>query len=565
MMMNKAFQNILKCEFKCFLYLNKEIGSKRKIEIVKQKYIKRQKTKFYEKLKSNKYKIHDLENNFSFNINCLSENDYLIDVNLKNNQNNIRIDCIEITKKASNNLITCIPILIVERNKVKKEDKLLLSYQCNELNKTQYISSKIGKIIYGEKLRSVRINSDNFEKECKKILHNIKRIVNKKVTPIIKFNEHCPFCEYQKYCLEKAQKNDSLCLLKNLSIKEIKTLNSKGIFTVNQLSYTFRLRRRKVRQRKETKKFYPALKALAIRENKIYVYGIPNIPIKKINIYFDVEGDPNRNLHYLFGLVIDNGKKIIKKSFWMNNENNYEVITIKLINEISKYRSFSLFHYGSYEKKFLIQLTKNIEPAYVNKIKKILNNSYNILSEIYANVYFPTYDNSLKEIAKCLNFEWTHKNLNGIKSIYIRKEWEHNQDKISKTKLLDYNLDDCIALKILTEFLSNLENNKIVKSKMFGNIDITNNFDNIIADTYRRNSIFKRERFYIKDFEQINKCAYFNYQKQSIRTKTDKKSKQLIQKKDRYKVTIQRKKSLILLLNKKTRQLSIKQTAQCMT
>jgi hypothetical protein len=49
---------------------------------------------------------------------------------------------------------------------------------------------------------------------------------------------------------------------------------SKGIFTVTQLSYTFRPRRTPKRAKSPGRLRYPALQALAIRENTVYIHGI---------------------------------------------------------------------------------------------------------------------------------------------------------------------------------------------------------------------------------------------------------------------------------------------------
>ena len=75
---------------------------------------------------------------------------------------------------------------------------------------------------------------------------------------------------------EKAIEKDDLSLLGGLSVKEREKLRSKGIFSVTQLSYMFRPRRRPKRLRHKAEKYRHALKALAIREKKIHLVGIPN-------------------------------------------------------------------------------------------------------------------------------------------------------------------------------------------------------------------------------------------------------------------------------------------------
>ena len=68
-----------------------------------------------------------------------------------------------------------------------------------------------------------------------------------------------------------------------------------GIFTVTQLSCTFRPRRRPKWQRDKREKYHHALKALAIREQKIHIVGSPELKLAGTPVYLDVEGLPDRD------------------------------------------------------------------------------------------------------------------------------------------------------------------------------------------------------------------------------------------------------------------------------
>jgi hypothetical protein len=81
----------------------------------------------------------------------------------------------------------------------------------------------------------------------------------------------------------------------------------------------------------------------------------------------------------------------------------------------------------------------------------------NILSFLALNVYPPTYTNELKDIAQFLGFSWSDKNASGILSIVWRKRWELSQDILYKRKLIQYNLEDCHALRLTKEWLSRIE------------------------------------------------------------------------------------------------------------
>src|SRR5262245_4325934 len=96
---------------------------------------------------------------------------------------------------------------------------------------------------------------------------------------------------------------DDLSLLGGMAEKEIKKYAKRGVFTVTQLSFTFRARRgRPPGQQKQVHQH--ALQALAIREKKVHVLDTPELPTSPIRIYFDIEGDPSRGFDYLLGLDV---------------------------------------------------------------------------------------------------------------------------------------------------------------------------------------------------------------------------------------------------------------------
>jgi predicted RecB family nuclease len=107
-------------------------------------------------------------------------------------------------------------------------------------------------------------------------------------------NSHCQTCEFRKRCHAEATAKDDLSLLRGMGEKEVRKYAKRGIFTVTQLSCTFRppRRARKPEQRKLTHSH--ALQALAIRERKVHVLGTPELPTTHTRVYLDIEGDPER-------------------------------------------------------------------------------------------------------------------------------------------------------------------------------------------------------------------------------------------------------------------------------
>ena len=84
-------------------------------------------------------------------------------------------------------------------------------------------------------------------KRGERILNALEEMLGAEHPPMLNLNRHCQVCEYQKRCHAQAIGEDNLSLLRGISEAEIGRLRRRGIFTVNQLSYTFRPRRIKKR------------------------------------------------------------------------------------------------------------------------------------------------------------------------------------------------------------------------------------------------------------------------------------------------------------------------------
>ena len=79
----------------------------------------------------------------------------------------------------------------------------------------------------------------------------------------------------------------------------------------------------------------------------------------------------------------------------------------------------------------------------------------NLLSFIYAQVYFPTYSNGLKEITGYLGFQWSGSPLSGIEILSGETDGRSPETCVKQT-LLDYNRQDCEALETLVKKLVDL-------------------------------------------------------------------------------------------------------------
>jgi len=328
--------------------------------------------------------------------------------------------------------------------------------------------------------------------------------LNKK--PKLWLNSHCRICGYQQRCKSEAKEFDDLSLLNKITEREVKQYNRKGIFTVKQLSYTFRFKKRARRTKSHGRPHSFPLQALAIRENSVYAVSKPDIPDARVRVFVDMEGTSSGDFIYLIGMLIVEADRTSTRSFWANNRKEETGIFVEFANVTAVYENATIFHYGNYETRVFQRMIKLL-PA--NKsYAQLLNNAVNVLSLIYQTIYFPTYSNELKDVGEYLGCKWSGGDAaTGLNTIVWRAQWEHFQDAALKERLVHYNQEDCHALNALTSFLYCVPATTEGVKREEGAIQFVEQIKN--DDINRK---YGKSDYSVKDFGAITERAYFDYQ-----------------------------------------------------
>ncbi len=270
--------------------------------------------------------------------------------------------------------------------------------------------------------------------------------------PPVILNKHCPSCQFQTLCREKAEREDDLSLLDRVTPKVMQRYHKKGIFTVKQLSYTFKPRRSRKRPKKTTIPHKLELQALAIRTDKIYLQELPVLSRHSVELFLDIEGIPDQHRYYLFGLLVCENGGCSYYPFWIDNAQDEERIWCQFLEKINEYPEAPIYHYGAYERGAIEKLATR----YHTDCEYIKQRMVNVLALIYGKVYFPVRSNSLKDIGRFVGASWTSPDASGLQTLVWRHQWEETQHTEYKQLLMTYNQEDCLALSILTDELTRI-------------------------------------------------------------------------------------------------------------
>ena len=419
-----------------------------------------------------------------------------------------------------------VPIRFSFQNKLTNDERMMLAFDALVLSEVLGRPIGLGKIIYGGNQTTLKIKTSGMSIQVQNHIKKIITLLSSHSAPDISLIRHCTECEFRDPCRKIATEKDDLSLLSNMSEKERQKLQAKGIFTVTQLSYTFRPRRRAKKQTEKQEKFLHSLKALAIREKKIHVVGSPELKIQGMPVYLDVEGLPDRDFYYLIGMRISNGQSAIQHSLWANDIDDEKRIWNEFLGILASVENPVVIHYGSYETTFFTRmLTRHGAPPKYSSMPAVFERAINLVSVIFAKVYYPTYSNGLKDIARYLGFKWSDAEASGLNSIVWRHQWEETRSDDLEQKLFLYNAEDCAALERVADTVRALYELKT-------NSATVDEHDFINVDSLKREKIFHfgKNDFALPALEQINKAGYWDYQRSRIFLRTDKRVKAVVKK-----------------------------------
>jgi len=518
------------CPRKAFLLMSGEQGVEVEyVKILKQKGFL-QKSKYIKDIEPTASDIQiDKSNNLK------KYGDTLVNVNLKSEYFEVSCDVLTRASKVSSaKKAVYAPTIFVGTHNVRKEHKLELAFVGYMLGKIEGPTPEKGTIVSADG-KSHRLKLKPLLKSLQKIILPLQDWLSFPTSqpPQVILNKHCSVCEYQMQCRQIAIEKDELTLLSNLTEKERKQQNNKGIFTVTQLSYTFRARRKPKRLASKPEKISHALRALAIREHKIYIAGKPKLNIKGKLVFLDVESNPELDFYYLIGMRIMNEDSFVQYSFWANKKADEKDNWALFLRILAKIDNPQLICYGHYEKVFLKKMKERYSKTSTESllVDQLSTESINLLSVIYSQIYFPTYSNGLKDIAQYLGFQWSDDAASGLNALTWRSQWELSRNPDLKQKLITYNAEDCEALERVTTTVLKL------CQKQTNNLESDDN-SIVYTDRMKKESPyhFGPNDFSIPELEYVNQAGYWHYQRDRIYVKSNQLLKHVQQSKARARI-----------------------------
>ncbi|MEG3862762.1 TM0106 family RecB-like putative nuclease [Microcoleus sp. herbarium12] len=206
----------------------------------------------------------------------------------------------------------------------------------------------------------------------------------------------------------------------------------------------------------ENKSASPSKPAPILRSKPIPYSQSVFLPIAPIELYFDIEAEPELNLDYLHGvLVVDRYNNTEKfHGFLAESPAQEGAIWEQFLELMWAYPIAPIFHFCDYEVKTFKRLAKLYNtPAYL--WKPVLKRFVDIHKQVTQQAIMPVESYALKPIARWLGFDWRDAKANGAQCVCWYDDWLKTGDRELLQAIVRYNEDDCRATYVVKDWLTN--------------------------------------------------------------------------------------------------------------
>jgi uncharacterized protein len=306
--------------------------------------------------------------------------------------------------------------------------------------------------------------------ECIQMLHQTQE------PEVFIARSRCNLCHWFNHCYTIAQEQQHLSLLPGVTPNRYSHLQALNLTTLTALANTpapdleslpgfgAEVARKLVRQAQSAvqNQAIPTPVPTGSQTSSIAPQPLPamgplgTLPTTAVELYFDIEAEPERNLVYLHGvLVVDRQAQTERFYPFLAEEPASEgTVWRQFLELVWDYPEAPIFHFCPYEVQTVKRLGQLYETSW-RRIQQLLPRFVDLHAWVTQTVTLPVESYALKPIARWLGFNWSDPKSSGAQSIYWYSQWLATGDRTFLDQILRYNEDDCRATFHVKNWLTN--------------------------------------------------------------------------------------------------------------
>lgn len=284
--------------------------------------------------------------------------------------------------------------------------------------------------------------------------------------------QRCSLCRWYSSCYAIAQSQQHISLLPGVTPTRYRDLQTIGVTTVESLATTSistlepvirsEIASELVQQAQSTLQNRAMLRQHPSHSlskwdslnGKMPHFLTNSLPTATVELYFDIEAEPELQLDYLLGVLVVDRQTHTQKfySFLAKHPSDEALIWQQFLDLVNLYPDAPIFHFSDYEVETIKRLAKLYHtPSQL--IKPLLSRFVDVHQQVMNTVTLPVESYSLKHLARWLGFEWRDSGITGSQCVCLYDQWLKTGDQSLLEIILRYNEDDCRATYHLKNWL----------------------------------------------------------------------------------------------------------------
>ena len=352
-----------------------------------------------------------------------------------------------------------VPINIKLGRRPKPEYKLIGAYHAQMLAIVQEAFPTKSVLVLRQQ-NEYQVNLNHWLDRTRKIVNSCLEMLWLQLEPEVFISrQKCSLCHWHSHCYDKAKSQQHLSLVPGITPKRYQSLKDMGLDDLESIAnrgdrYLEKRIGQDIAKQLRQQARALLLDTALIKKDYNFNHSYP-LPDSAIELYFDIEAEPDRNLDYLLGiLLVDKINKTQKfYPFLAETMAEEEAVWHEFFAFVNQYPQAPIFHFSEYEVDTIKRLARLYGTPRMQS-KLIVSRCVDLHHWVTRSVVLPVESYSLKSLANWLGFRWREKTASGDQSVCWYDQWLTTKDRALLELILNYNEDDCYATYYLKSWLA---------------------------------------------------------------------------------------------------------------
>ena len=264
----------------------------------------------------------------------------------------------------------------------------------------------------------------------------------------------CAECPWEYACLRRAEEARHVSLTYGLQRRVAASLRAQGVETLDALSALAPEEVQNLTGVGVTVANQLVVQARSLAGGQIVWQRGGEFEASETDLYFDIEGDPQHDAMYLFGVLVKPRDAAEHYHSFVAEDPSSEGRAFRELMEfLESFPGVPIYHYHHYERSAVRTLCEKhrLDPL---RAPGLLGRMRDLNRDLMSMVTLPVYSYSLKAVAKYLGYRWSHAEASAAQSMFWYSSWLKSGDRQFLDWAVEYNADDCRATRLLKEWLA---------------------------------------------------------------------------------------------------------------